>query len=153
MIGARTLITSTLVSAALMMFGWTTASADAVYHTARLPLQPAGAASGSGSVVNAHANGPQVYAHENYVLNGADPNTSYQVTLLIYPGDTSCSSAPLTVPSEIVQTNRAGNGQAKHVFSPADADGLRGATHGIQWQLTVGSEVAFETDCSSVTLD
>lgn len=127
--------------------------ADAVYHTQRIPLQAVGTETGTGFVVNAHANGPRILAHENYSLIGAEPNSAYQVSLRIYVGDPTCSSTPFVVPSEVLHTNAAGNAQAKHVFVPADAAGLRGATHGIQWQLTLDGTVAFETSCSAVALD
>ena len=79
------------------------AAGDAVYHSQHIGLHPVGGALlHSGFVENIHPNGPQVYAHEVYVLNGANGN----------------------------------------------------ATHGIRWQVvTAGGAVAYETDCSSVTLD
>jgi hypothetical protein len=51
------------------------ASADRAYHTERLALRGLNGAPGGGMVVNAHPNGPIVYAHEIYVLNGATVGT------------------------------------------------------------------------------
>ncbi len=154
MIRPRIAIIGALASAVLALAAVSGVAADATYHTARIPLQPIGTETGTGFVLNAHANGPQVFAQENYVLIGAQPNAAYQVTLLLYVGDPTCSSTPVTMPTEIVATNAAGNGQSKHVFLAADVpQALHGATVGAQWQVSLGTEVAFETSCSSVALD
>ena len=88
------------------------ASADRVYHSTHYDLTALNAAPlRSGSVENIHANGPTIYAHEQYVLNGAAPNTTYDVVLMIFPGDTTCSGAPaVSIPTATIQTNTAGNG-------------------------------------------
>jgi hypothetical protein len=52
-----------------------TAAADSAYHTERLALSGLSGAPGGGMVVNAHANGPNVYAHEIYTLRHAVPGT------------------------------------------------------------------------------
>jgi hypothetical protein len=129
-------------------------SADATYHTQRYQLTAVGSETGTGTVINAHANGPQVAANEQYLLIGAQPNTAYQVQLVVYAGDTTCTSAPtVTVPSEIVQTNGAGNGHGRHRFTPADVDGLHGATVGIVWQFMLNGQLAYQTGCETVILD
>jgi hypothetical protein len=51
------------------------AAADSAYHTERLALRGVGGAPGGGMVVNVHANGPNVYAHEIYTLSHAVPGT------------------------------------------------------------------------------
>ena len=57
------------------------AAADAAYHTQHMELEPMGGAPlRSGFVQNIKANGPTIYAHEVYVLNGAAPRTTYTVT-------------------------------------------------------------------------
>jgi hypothetical protein len=43
----------------------------------------------SGFVVNIHPNGPVIFAHEIYQLNGAAPSTTYQVMLMVYPLDST----------------------------------------------------------------
>jgi hypothetical protein len=130
------------------------AAADAVYHSQHIALNPTGGASlRSGFVENIHADGPQVYAHELYVLNGAEPDTTYQVTLLLYPFDPGCLSGAVAIPTASFQTNAAGDGIGQFVFHPADVPpALRGATHGIRWEVTGGSST-YETACSNVTLD
>jgi hypothetical protein len=131
------------------------ATGDAVYHSQHVLLHPAaGAPLRSGFVENIHPNGPMVYAHEVYVLNGAQANTSYQVTLLLFPFSTNCSGQPAAIPTATLSTNGSGNGKAQVFFRPADLDpALRGASHGLIWQLTGGGTVVYETNCSSVTLD
>jgi len=132
------------------------AAGDAVYHSQHIGLHPvSGALLHSGFVENIHPNGPQVYAHEVYVLNGADGNATYQVVLLLYPFSTSCAGGPVVIPTAQLSTNGSGNGKAQVFFRPSDIGAaLRNATHGIRWQVvTAGGAVAYETDCSSVTLD
>jgi hypothetical protein len=132
-----------------------TAVSDAVYHSQHVALHAvAGAPLRSGFVENIHPNGPQVYAHEVYVLNGAQPSTSYQVVLLIFPFSTSCAGSPAVIPTALLTTNGSGNGKAQAFFRPADVPpALRGGTHGLIWQLSTGGSVVYETSCSPVTLD
>ena len=69
-------------------------------------------------VENIHANGPNVFAHEQYVVNGAEPNTTYSVALWIYAaGSGSCAGAPtVKFTTETFTTNAAGNGETGHTF-------------------------------------
>jgi hypothetical protein len=130
------------------------ARADGTYHAHQYALAPVGGAPlRAGFVENIHANGPNVYAHELYVLNGARPDTTYQVVLRIFPGDPSCSSSPLVLPTATLSTNAAGNGIASHVFTPADADGLRGLTVGGMWMVLNGATVDYASGCETVQLD
>jgi hypothetical protein len=134
--------------------GGAPAFADGVYHSSHYVLTAVNAAPlRSGFVENIHANGPNVYAHEQYVLNGAVPNTTYRVILMISPLDTTCSSPSITIPSATIQTNAVGNGVSYHVFTPADADGLRGLTVGIIWTVSSGSSPSYQTGCETVVLD
>ena len=73
-----------------------TAAADSAYHTERLALSGLAGAQGGGMVVNAHANGPNVYAHEVYTLRHAVPGT-YQVVLNIYATSLSCGGTPIAL--------------------------------------------------------
>lgn len=130
------------------------ASADGVYHSGHYELTAVNAAPlRSGFVENIHANGPNVYAHEQYALNGATPRTTYQVVLSIFPGDTTCSSTPVVIPTATIRTNAAGNGVAYHVFVPADADGLHGATAGGMWTVSANGSPDYQTGCETVVLD
>jgi hypothetical protein len=128
---------------------------DAVYHSEHLALTPVGDAPlRSGFVENIHANGPNVYAHEVYVLNGALPNTSYAVTLLLHPNDPTCAGAAVPVPTATFTTGVSGNGRADAVFDVATVDsfGIRHATHGIIWTISGGGST-YMTSCTAVTLD
>jgi hypothetical protein len=130
-------------------------AADRAYHTEQLALEPvAGAPLQSGFVVNAHADGGRVYANERYVLAGAEPDVTYQVTLLLFPGDPTCAGAGTPIPTAELATNAAGNGEAQARFSPADVPpDLRGTTIGGLWQVSLDGAVAYETACTAITLD
>lgn len=132
-----------------------TAAGDAVYHSQHIELHPvAGAPLRSGFVENIHVNGSEVYAHEVYVLNGAEAATSYQVTIQLFPFSPTCAGTPSPIPTAVLTTNGHGNGLAQFFFRPTDVPpALRGGTHGILWQLSNGGTVVYETDCSAVTLD
>jgi hypothetical protein len=128
---------------------------DAGYHSEHLALAPLGEAPlRSGFVENIHANGPNVYAHEVYVLNGALPNTTYDVVLLLYANDPTCSGAAVAVPTATFTTGTSGNGRADAVFDVATVDtfGIRHATHGIVWTVSGGGST-YTTACTAVTLD
>jgi hypothetical protein len=142
-----------IVSAPVVLAG--PAAADGVYRSGHYDLTAVnGAPLRSGFVENIHANGPTVYAHEQYVLNGAAPNTTYNVVLLAFPGDTTCSGTPaVTVATASIRTNAAGNGVAYHVFIPADVDGLHGATVGGVWTVSSGSSPDYQTGCATIVLD
>jgi hypothetical protein len=147
-----------VVAAAVLSVGLTVAPAlaDAVYHSSHIELLPTGATPlRSGFVENIHVNGPQVFAHEVYVLNGAQPDTTYQVTLNIFALDPTCTGDPTAVvPTATITTNTAGNGRGEAVFRPADVPTvLRNATHGIIWTVSDASGVVFSSGCELVTLD
>jgi len=138
----------------VVMTGAVSARADGLYHSQHIALSPIGDAPlRSGYVENIHANGPNVYAHEQYVVNGAEPNSTYQVVLLVFPLDTTCSGAPVTIPTALITTNAAGNGNTYHVFTPADAEGLHGLTVGGTWILTNGNTAEYTTSCATIHLD
>ncbi len=132
------------------------ALADSTYHSAHIVLHPAaGTSSGSGFVQNAHANGPNVYAHEQYQLRHASPGATYQVTLHIYVGDTGCQgTADLDLPTVQLTTNAAGNASGSMVFAPADAEGLpKGVPHGIVWTMNAADGTGYTSGCETVVLD
>lgn len=128
----------------------TDAHADGTYRTTRIPLTAAGGAPGTATVVNIHANGPKVYAHELYLLRGATPGT-YAVTLHLYPTSQDCTGPVLLLPSASIVTNAVGNGFADVFFTPEDAAGLRGLTVSVVW--TFDGPAAFSSACNVVTLD
>jgi hypothetical protein len=132
------------------------ASADATYHSTHVPLAPApGTSGGSGFVENVHADGPNVYAHEQYHLQGATANTSYTVTLHIYGPDTTCAAGPLVdVVSAVLTTNTAGSASGSHVFAPGDAAALpKHVPLGIIWTMGAGPGDTYTSTCQTVVLD
>ena len=128
------------------------AAGDAVYHAQHIALTPVAAGEvGSGFVENIHANGPTIYAH---VLRRGMSSTTYTVVIhLSDPSDTTCSSPFLVLPTASLTTNVAGNGSAYHVFIPADAGPLRGATWLAYWTLDTPAGVAYTTSCETIVLD
>jgi hypothetical protein len=144
-----------IVATAICLIWVTAAGADRSYHTGHYALAPiAGAPLKSGFVQNIHANGPIVYAHEIYELKGAALSSSHQVVLSIWAENTTCTGdATLQLPTATLATNGAGNGVASHVFTPADADGLRGLTVSAMWTVWNGQIAAYHTGCEVITLD
>lgn len=138
----------------------TTASADAVFHSARYELHAvAGAPLASGFVIDIHANGPQIYAQERYHLMGALPNTTYDVSLLAY-SSLSCTvgTQVATIPETSMTTNAQGNTHGSLTFTPEAAAGFRNeggiATYGLTWVISPhGQSAAYTTGCQVVSLD
>lgn len=132
------------------------ATADPTYRTTQADLRPTtkDAPLRSGFVVNIHANGPENYAHERYVLNGAAPDTAYEVTLLVSLGDPTCTGEPIAIPSVSFETNGAGNGEGRLDLRPEDIPPpARGHTHGVIWLVADETGPRYETECTPVTLD
>jgi hypothetical protein len=129
-------------------------SADSLYHTERLALQPVAGSSGGGMVVNIHPNGPNVFAHELYSLKGAQPEQSYQVHLLIYAENLTCAGTPIDLSTAVVETNTSGNGTAAFVLRPTDVPGfLRESQFSINWIAEQSGTTRYATDCTIVRLD
>jgi hypothetical protein len=130
------------------------AAADRVYHSEQIALAPVGGSPlRTGFVENIHANGPQIFAMERYVLNGAAPNTTYDVALHISVADPTCSSVDAVLPTATVTTGPVGNGVGMVTLPPSAADGLHGLTIHIVWVVSAGGSSAYETACTAVTLD
>jgi hypothetical protein len=144
---AATLIAVTLPAAP--------AAADRVYHTEHLRLAPVGGAPlRSGFVQNIKAEGPTVYAHEIFVLNGAAPRTTYTVDRNFFFEDPGCTGSAADIPDvATLATNRSGNGRTDVFVRPADVQGFAGE-HGVSWTVrnTAGA-VVYRTACTAVTLD
>lgn len=154
------LIATLVLMGAVLLPG--VARADGTYHSPPIVLLPVqGTVGGHGQVENAHANGPIVYAHEQYGLRGAEPATGYQVTLHVYLGtsglgDPTCSPAsePVDLETALLTTNAAGNAAGKAVFSPAQAAGLpKNSPLGIVWTMSAGAGMTYESGCETVVLD
>lgn len=133
------------------------AAADQVYHTEHLVLEAVGGAPlQSGFVNNIHPNGPMVFAHEVYQLNGAEPYTSYQVVLMAYSEGSNCAFGPaLPIPTAVVVTNKSGNGKAEVFFAPESVTPFQDKTFNMQWQIMnmTMDTVFYQTSCTVVTLD
>jgi hypothetical protein len=135
------------------------AFADRVYHSEHLPLTSvAGAPLRSGFVENTKAEGPQRYAHEVIVLNGAQPGVTYTVARSIYVGNTKCvGSADSDEDVATLRTNGAGNAQGDVVVRPETVAGFEGK-HGVRWSVRDAPDAAADADvyrtaCTAVTLD
>jgi hypothetical protein len=136
--------------------------ADQLFHTVRLSLEltPDGAMDGhpalrSGHVVDIHPNGPVNGAHERYLLNGAKPNTAYDVVLRIFDGSCAGPADPSLDPLKTVTltTNRQGNAQGKFDF-PAMAPLPAPIFLGVRWTLVdENGVVAYDTDCITIGVD
>jgi hypothetical protein len=130
------------------------ALADQVFHTSHAAVHAvAGAPLRSGFVTDIHTNGTVNAAREEYQLNGAQPDTTYQVQLVIYPSQTCAGSPFLTIPTSQLTTNGAGNGTASFVF-PAGTPNDPPLQVGIVWQFlsSTGAPV-YATDCVPVAID
>jgi len=147
-----------VVAAAALSVGLTipAAFADKVYHSSHIALFATGSTPlRSGFVENIHVNGPNIFAHEIYVLNGAQPETTYQVALNIFAFDPTCTGTAAVVPTASITTNVAGNGRADAVLRPSDVPAvLRNATHGVIWTISNSSgTIIFRSGCEVVPLD
>jgi hypothetical protein len=122
---------------------------------ARIPIRPVGGAPlQSGSVVDTFMEGPHNFAIERYQLNGAEPNTTYQVNLVISLFVQDCSGQPIIQPSVPVTTNAQGNGQASirvpPQFIPAIA---KGQTNSLRWEFLNNGVVRYDTECVAIFED
>jgi hypothetical protein len=132
-------------------------SADQAFHTERITLASInGAPLHSGFVVDIHANGPQVFALERYVLAGAAANTTYQVNLLLFSPNSTCTGAPFVVPEKQLHTDAVGNAEAGILLTPADIpQSLHNTTISVIWQVVnLGTGAAnYQTGCVVVAID
>jgi hypothetical protein len=93
------------------------AAADRVYHSEHLRFEPVGGAPlRSGFVENIKAEGPRVYAHEIFVLNGTRPRATYTVTRNFFFLDPYCDGA-VVFDEQVaaLRTNAAGNARGTAV--------------------------------------
>ncbi|MBD0282229.1 MAG: hypothetical protein ICV69_08560 [Thermoleophilaceae bacterium] len=146
------------VAASLAAIGVATtpAHADRVYHSEHLELAAVGGAPlRSGFVQNIKAEGPLVYAHEIFVLNGARPRATYTVTRNFFPFDSDCSGDNGVFASDVatLTTNRSGNARGDLFVRPEEVAGLEGV-HGVKWTVqNAGGALVYRTACTAVTLD
>ena len=138
------------------------AVADQSQHTTHLALSitAAGAAAGhpelqSGQVVNTHTSGPVNFAIENYMINGAQPDTAYDVVLLLFAGSCSGSLAFPFANGAVLTTDAQGDATGQAKITPAEVAtfGLHNTDWGITWTLVAGGVTAYSTACSQVHID
>jgi hypothetical protein len=148
----RRILVLAVVSAAALLALTTTARADQAFHTLKAPLSAVGNAPlHSGWVSDSHANGPIIGAHEEYHVNGASPNTTYQVVIQFYPGVTGCPGSAVAIPTASFTTNPSGNGNADWVFPGGPPAPI--TQNSAIWQLVgPGNVVAYQTDCQLVLI-
>ena len=131
------------------------AGADRVYHSEHLSLAPvSGAPLRSGFVENIKAEGPRVYAHEIFHVNGARARTTYTVTRNFFFLDPECSGQ-LVFLSDVatLRTNLSGNARGDVFVRPSEVEGFEGV-HGVRWTVQDASgAIAYQTRCTAVTLD
>jgi len=129
----------------------------APFPAQHFPLAPvAGEPLRDGFVEVIHPDGPKVYAHHVYQLNGARSSESYPVVISIWTSSLTCDAAPTFVlPVAEVQTNAAGTGRADAVHAPEllDALGIRGRTIGGIVTLLRNESPAYTTGCQVLELD
>jgi hypothetical protein len=132
------------------------AAADRVYHTEHLSLAAvSGAPLRAGFVQNIKGEGPRIYAHEIFVLNGARARTTYTVTRDFFFQDPECAGdlvfhETFATP---LRTNASGNARADVIVRPAEVACFEGV-HGVTWTVRdAGGAIAYRTSCTAVTLD
>ena len=101
-------------------------------------------------VVNAHANGPNVYAHEIYTLRHAVPGT-YQVVFEHLRHEPQLRRHADRDPNRAALNKRRRQWPRGCEVHPEDAGALRGSTVSIRW--TVSGPATYATQCTVVTLD
>jgi hypothetical protein len=121
-----------------------------------LELSPVGGAPlRSGFVENTKTQGPKIYAHEIFVVNGAVPNATYTVTRNFFPFDPDCTGENGVFKSDVAHltTNASGNASGDAKITPADVAGFEGV-HGVLWTgSNAANTVVYQTACTAVTLD
>jgi hypothetical protein len=86
---------------------------DRAFHTLHADLHAVGGAPlQSGFVNDVHTNGVVNGAHQIYHLNGASPNTTYAVTINLYLGDPTCTTAPIAIRPPRSRRTARGTGTA-----------------------------------------
>ena len=141
-----------LVSLAALAGLATNAAANQTFHTLHAQLSSVnGSPLQHGWVNDIHMNGNVKGAQEVYHLAGAIPTTTFQVVIVFYTNDTTCSTTPAFDPTATLTTDGAGNANATFVFpaSPPSPPQFDSAI----WQLKDSSRtVDYATGCHEVTI-
>jgi hypothetical protein len=88
------------------------------------------------------------------MVNGAAPDTSYDVFIEIFFGN-ACEAAPdLALLTATIETDANGDGHAAHVFVPEDVAPFNPplSVHA-RWVLEREGTPQYETDCTMINLD
>ena len=151
----RRLLWLTASAAAFAAVAPLPAAADRVYHSEHLELTAVGGAPlRSGFVQNIKAEGPRVYAHEIFVLNGARARTTFSVTRDFFYLDPECDG-DLVFHEDVatLRTNASGNARGDVFVAPEAVAGFEGV-HGVTWTLRdARGAISYRTSCTAVTLD
>ena len=142
--------------AVILVIGGGVASADEAYHTERLPFETLSGARvlRAGQVINSHSDGPVRYAREEYMVNGAMPNASYDVIIQVYLASACAGTPDLALTTAEILTNASGQGQASHVFIPADVAPFNPPlTVHARWVLEREGIAEYRTSCTVIHLD
>jgi hypothetical protein len=108
----------------------------------------------SGFVERLPGSGRRVFARERYVLDGAVPDGELEVRLLVHLFDPTCSNRPVPFAATPLRTDAAGNGTAELAVRLEDVPAaVRGAAHGVRWEIRRGSVALYRTDCTRLEID
>jgi hypothetical protein len=111
-----------VLGAAALVLGWSpTALADQAFHTTKYPLSSVADGSVHGWVIDIHAQGPRIYAHERYQLRDVAPPGQTCVMNLYAYSDPNCSDLVVPVPGMATMTaNVSGNAEGPRVAVALD---------------------------------
>jgi hypothetical protein len=134
-----------------------TAFADQVYHSERLPFIATGVDGhpelAAGHIVNGHPNGHVVGAIQDYMVNGARPNTDYAVVETLFEGCSAGDAQHFSLRWTTLTTDAKGNGIVRNVISAEDLAPFSGMTVGAIWTLEHEGVVAYRTRCTVGVID
>ena len=153
----RILVLTVVMLIGLLLIPSAVALADQSYHTERFPLTITSGGAGhplrNGMVVNIHPNGPTNGAIEKYILNGAQPGSTYEVWWDI-DGEIDGQPIIVAMPTGIVvETDSRGNGQGILILSLTNQAGFRGFDGNVTWLFKANGITAFQTDWAHVVVD
>jgi hypothetical protein len=107
-----------------------------------------------GFVERLPGSGWRVFARERYVLDGAVPDGELEVHLLVHLFDPTCSNRPVPFAATPLRTDAAGKGAAELAVRLEDVPtAVRGASHGVRWEIRGGSVVLYRTDCTPLEIN
>jgi len=117
-------LVSIVIMVCLLLIPSGTVFADQTYHSERLPVHSLVRSVyplRNGVVVNIHTNGPVNYAVEEYILNGAKPDTTYHLVRVFSDSLFPFAGLPLYTGFDL-QTDKNGNGNCNLKALPAEIE-------------------------------